>query len=146
MSDSDTFNSNKLKGKYKIDLSPVTNSIKSDQDGEAGSELTKGLAILALSSMDIKVTFYENNKGVIELGGGYIDFANAFSKKAIEKIHPFTYKVDKDNQLFIKTDKEEEFKALATIRTISDNYDYVQLYHKSEEGEETHINLSKIAE
>lgn len=147
MPDSTTFNSSKLNGKYKVDLSPITNSIKEEEDSDDGAEqLAKGLAMLAISSIDMKVTFYENNKGILEVGGGFIDFANAFSNKSIEKIQPFVYKVDGDNTLFVKKEGDDEFEELATIRTYSDTYDYIQLYHKSEDGKETHINLSKMTE
>ena len=62
------FDSDKLKGKYKVDLTPfVAEAVKAEKGDDGWDELGKGLAGLALSSVEIKLSFYENNKGIIIL-------------------------------------------------------------------------------
>lgn len=108
------FDSDKLKGKYKVDLTPFVAEAVSVEAGDDGwDELGKGLAGLALSSVEIKLSFYENNKGIMEMGGGLIDFANTFSDDPVEKIQEFTYKVENDSILYMKENGEAEFEKWA---------------------------------
>jgi hypothetical protein len=67
------FDSDKLKGKYKVDLTPfVAEAVKAEKGDDEWDELGKGLAGLALSSVEIKLSFYDDNIGVIEMGGGLL--------------------------------------------------------------------------
>ena len=141
------FDSDKLKGKYKVDLTPfVAEAVKSEKGDDGWDELGKGLAGLALSSVEIKLSFYENNKGIMEMGGGLIDFANAFSDEPVEKIHEFIYKVENDSILYMKESGKSEFKKWAIVRKFSENYDYLQFLIIEEGKDRVYFNLSKITE
>jgi hypothetical protein len=141
------FDSNKLKGKYKVDLTPfVAEAVKAEEGDDGWDELGKGLAGLALSSVEIKLSFYQNNKGIMEMGGGLIDFANAFSDEPVEKIQEFTYKVENDSILYMKENGEAEFEKWAIVRKFSENYDYLQFLIIEEGEDKVYFNLSKITE
>lgn len=141
------FDSEKLNGKYKVDLTPfVADTVKAEQGDDEWDELGKGLAGLALSSVEIKLSFYENNKGVMEMGGGLIDFANAFSDEPVEKIQEFTYKVENDSVLYMKENGKTEYEKWAIVRKFSENYDYLQFLIIEEGEDKVYFNLSKITE
>jgi len=145
--DSTVFNSDKLKGKYKVDLTPfIAEATKNDSNDDSWAELGKGIAALALSSVQIEMSFYDNQKGVIYMDGGLINFANALSENSIEKAHEFKYKVEQDSVLYIKNKEDKEFNKWAIVKKFSDSYDYVQLLIFEEDKETYYFNLKRIAE
>lgn len=145
--DSNVFQSEKLKGKYKVDLTPfVAEAVKSEEGDNEWTKMGKGLAGLALSSVDIELSFYDNNKGIMHMDGGLIDFANALSDKPVEKLHEFTYKVEQDSILYMKGKDEEEYKKWAIVRKFSENYAYLQFLIVEEGKDKVFFNLKKIGE
>ena len=141
------FDSDKLKGKYKVDLTPfVAEAIKAEEDDGEWDKLGKGLIGLALSSVDIKLSFYDNNEGILEMGGGLIDLANAFTDNPVENIQKFTYKVEHDSMLYMKKNGDSEYEKWAIVRKFSDNYDYLQFLIIEEGKDKVYFNLSKQIE
>lgn len=145
---SNVFNSDKLRGRYKVDISPALHKAMNEakKDDELGG-LGVGLAAWALSSVEIEMNFYDNNKGVFHLDGGLINFANAFSDNDI-KTTEFEYKVENDSVLYFKGGlaKTTDYKKWAIVRKFSDSYDYVQLVIIEEGKESVIFNLKKITE
>lgn len=147
LNDSNVFQSGKLKGKYKVDLTPfVAEAVKNEEGNDKWSKMSKGLSGLALSSVDIELSFYDNNKGIMHMDGGLIDFANAFSDKPVEKLHEFTYKVEQDSILYMKGNNEKEYKKWAIVRKFSENYDYLQFLIVEEGKDKVFFNLKKLEE
>ena len=147
LNDSNVFQSRKLKGKYKVDLTPfVAEAVKTEEGDDKWSKMSKGLAGLALSSVDIELSFYENNKGIMHMDGGLIDFANAFSDNPVEKLHEFTYKVEMDSILYMKGNHEKEYKKWAIVKKFSENYDYLQFLIIEEGKDKVFFNLKKLGE
>lgn len=145
--DSNVFQSEKLKGKYKVDLTPfVAEAVKSEEGDDGWTKMGKGLAGLALSSVEIELSFYDNNKGIMHMNGGLIDFANALSDKPVEKLHEFTYKVEQDSILYMKGKTDQEYKKWAIVRKFSENYDYLQFLIVEEGKDKVFFNLKKIGE
>lgn len=144
--DSNVFDSDKLKGKYKVDLTPyIAEATKSDESDE-WSKMSKGLTAMALSSVKIEMNFYENNKGVTQMDGGLIDFASALSDEPVEKTLEFSYKVENDSILYMKIKDQDQYKKWAIVQKYSDNYDYLK-FLMIEEGKDTvYFNLNKINE
>lgn len=143
--DSNTFDSDKLIGKYKVDLSPfIADAVKPEKGENEWNKIGKGLASLALSSVEIEMSFYENKKGVMNIDGGLIDFANAFSDEPTQKVNEFTYKVENDSILYMKRVNDKEFKKWAIVRKFSENYDYMQFLVLEEEKGKVFFNLKKI--
>lgn len=145
--DSSVFESDKLKGKYKVDLTPfIAESIKSEGDENEWEKLGKGIAAMALSSIEIELNFYDNNKGIMHLDGGLVDFAAALSNEPIEKIHNFTYKVENDSVLYMKDNEGDAYRKWAIIQKYSENYDYLKLLIIEEGKDKVYFNLSKVTE
>jgi hypothetical protein len=145
--DSDVFDSDKLLGKYDVDLTPfVAEAVKAEEGDDEWSKMGKGLAGLALSSVEIELNFYENQKGIMHIDGGLIDVANAFSDEPIEKINEFTYKVENDSILYIKGKNQTEFKKWAIVRKFSPNYDYLKFLIIEEGEDKVFFNLKKVSE
>jgi hypothetical protein len=143
--DPNVFDSDKLIGKYKVDLTPfIAEAVKSEKGDNEWEKVGKGIAGLALSSVEIELNFYENQKGIMHLDGGLIDFANAFSDEPIEKINEFSYKVEKDSILYMKGIKDKEYKQWAIVRKFSENYDYLQFLIIEEGKDKVFFNLKKI--
>lgn len=143
--DSNIFQSEKLKGKYKVDLSPLINEVNKSNDVDF-SKIGKGLASMALSSVDIEMSFFEKNKGIMFFDGGLIDLANAFSDKPIEKMMEFTYKVEQDSILYMKNIDDQKYRKWAIVRKFSENYDYLKFLIVEDGEEKVFFNLKKIAE
>ena len=141
------FDNDKLIGKYKVDLTPaITSAVNADENDDQFDKLGKGLAGMALSSVDMKLTFYENNSGIMELDGGLINLFCLLSDGAVEKINEFTYKVENDSILYMKKKGNTEFSKWAIVRKFSENYDYLQFLIVEEGKENMYYNLSKITE
>ena len=146
-SSSKTFDSDKLKGKYKIDIAPIIRDVadktkKKDVFDEIGS----GIAKMAFSSINAEISFYKNKKGVLYIDGTVINFMNLFSDK-FEKTHEFEYKVEQDSILYMKdTKSNSEYKRWAIVRTFSESYDYVQLVVGDDGKESLLFNLKKLSE
>lgn len=144
--DDTVFNSNKLHGKYKVDLSPIiAEATKSKKSDDEIDKVGKGLAGLVLSAVDISLTFYENQKGVMTIGGAPIDLYNLFSSEPFEKIEEFVYKVKDDSLLYVKRKGHSEFSKWAEVKKFSDNYDHLQFLIYEGGKESVYFNLSKIA-
>jgi hypothetical protein len=147
LNDSTVFQSEKLKGKYKVDLTPfIAESVKSDKEDDSWSKLEKSMVGLAISSMDIELSFYDNNKGIMHMDRGIINLANVFSNKPTEKTQEFSYKVENDSVLYMKDETSKEFIKWAIVRKFSENYDYLQFMIIEEGKEKVFFNLNKIVE
>ena len=143
--DTNVFDSDKLIGKYKVDLTPfIAEAVKSEKGENEWEKVGKGIAGLALSSVEIELNFYENQKGIMHFDGGLIDLANAFSDNPIEKINEFSYKVEKDSILYMKGINDKEYKQWAIVRKFSENYDYLQFLVIEEGKDKVFFNLKKI--
>lgn len=144
-SSSDAFDSDNLKGKYSVDLIPyLKDKTKGEEDDGLGTSIAKGITAMAMSSIKMELSFYENNKGVMFVDGGLINLLSASSgdmKKTVE----FVYKVENDSILYIKKDGEEGFNRWATIQKYSDSYDYLKLLVVEEGQDDMIFNLNRIS-
>lgn len=141
------FDSDKLIGKYKVDITPFINEVtKTEEKEDDTDKFAKGLATLMLSSVEIEFNFYEDNKGIISLDGSLVNFASAFGDGDIEKVKQFEYKVVNDSILYMKADDMKEFNKWAIVRKFSKNYDYLQFLIVEEGKEKVFFNLKKITE
>lgn len=141
---STTFESGKLVGQYEVDITPVISELtKTNESDDEWDKVGKGLAGMALASMDIEIVFYENNKGIMYFSGGLVDFAAAFSDEPIEKTQEFVYKVENDSILYMKEEDSSEYRKWATVQKFDENYDFVKLLIHNPEEENVVFNLKK---
>lgn len=141
------FDSDKLIGKYKVDITPFINGVtKTEGNEDETDKFAKGLATLMLSSVEIEMNFYEDNKGIMSLDGGLVNFASAFGDRDIEKVKEFEYKVENDSILYMKAKEDKEFNKWAIVRKFSKNYDYLQFLIIEEDKEKVFFNLKKVTE
>ena len=137
------FQSAKLIGKYKVDISPIvqnaTDNINTENDF---GELGKGIAKLALSSVEIEINFYKENKGVIHIDAGLL---GAFDDD-LNGPKEFEYKVEDDSILYMRKNNESSFKRWAVVYKYSENYDYLQFRIIENGKNEVYYNLKKIVE
>jgi len=145
--DENLFDSEKLIGKYKVDITPlIKEATKTDKNGDGAEKIANGILSMVFSSMEIEMNFYENNKGIMSFEGGAVDFASAFSDKKIDKIHEFDYKVENDSILYMKSPKDKEFNKWAIVRKFSQNYDYLQFLIIEDGKDKVFFNLKKVTE
>ena len=145
-SKSNVFDSDQLRGKYKVDLTPVIAEVsESDSDDDNWDKFGKGLAAMAMSSVKMEITFYENNKGVLHMDGGLIDFASAFGEKPLNKTHSFEYKIENDSVLYMK-EEGKEYKKWAIVKKYSESYDYLKLLVIKDGVEDVYFNMNKVTE
>ena len=141
-SDSSVFDSKKLNGKYKVDLSSFINqAMESEGKDDDVAKLGKGIAALMFSSLSFEIGFYEEHKGIFYFDGAVLNFLSAFSDKPITKIHAFDYKLENDNVLYLKNVDETEYEEVGTIRTFTPNYDYIQIAFKNDDGKEVTLDF-----
>ena len=142
-----SFDSDKLVGKYKVDISPLVSEVMEHGEKQSGFDaLASSLAGLALSSIDMTMSFYKNNKGLIVVDGKMIDVTNAFSDEKIDKINEFTYKVENDSILYFKNKNQSEYRKWCVIRSYSENYDYLEFIVFKNDEKSMKYNLMKISE
>lgn len=142
---SEVFDSDELKGKYKVDLTPILSKAKADSEVKnEWEQLGQNIAMMAFSSIDIEMNFYDNNKGVFHIDGGLVNFVSAFSDDPMQKTHQFDYKVENDSILYMKNSDGQDFNKWAIIRKFSSNYDYIQLLILEENKGKVLFNLNKL--
>ncbi|NLA63233.1 MAG: hypothetical protein GX857_08455 [Bacteroidales bacterium] len=135
--DKNAIDSDAMKGKYELDLTPLIASLVKDEGALVG---------LVLSSIKANVSFYENNRGVLELNGKIVDLTAIFSDEPIDKIHQFGYKIENDSVFYLKKNEKEGFKQRAIVRKLGDNYEYLEFSFILEERDDISLNLVKIGE
>ena len=138
--DKNAFDSDKISGKYKLNLTPLFSNLLENESA---------ISRLALSSLEVNVSFYENNKGVLEMGGKAIDLVSIFRNEPIETVYEFAYKFERDSVFYIKIGDNGEYQERGSVKSLGDNYDYLQFTTTVGEGEKEKnisLNLSKIAE
>lgn len=115
------FDSNKLKGKYKLDISEIVAEVTKAESSETTEKIAKGIIGLASTSMSAEINFYGNGKGVWRIDLGWL--GAVMNEK--NKIQEFEYKIINDSILVLK-DKQ------LTIRKFSDSFDFIELISKEE--------------
>lgn len=144
-SESNVFNSDNLRGKYKVDLTPlIAETSQSEKADNKWEKMGRGLAAMAISSVKIEVNFYDNDRGVIHMDGGLIDFASALSDDPLEKTREFRYKVESDSVLFTKDKEGGVYEKWAIIKKYSESYDYIKLLIFKDGKSKYFFNLNKI--
>jgi len=114
-----TFDSDKLKGKYKLDISEiVANSTKSESD-TSSEEIANGLIRLAASSISFEINFYGDGRGVMHADFGWLGALMNEKNETLE----FDYRLENDSILVFKNKK-------LTIRKFSDSFDFIELIDK----------------
>lgn len=127
LSNPNSFNSKKLEGKYKIDVSSIMSEVtnKSFEDDDWASNLGRGLARLMASTVKFEIVFYENNEGLFDLDAGAFNlFADLSDLKNTAK---FSYKIEEDSVMYIKYKEDVQYKKVAIIKKLGDSYDYLSL-------------------
>ena len=137
--ESSTFDSDKLQGKYIIDISPFVQEAVKKEDNEA----IKLLAGLVYSSLEVEIDFYENNKGLCVIDGYYLKLVNAITERSLDSRFIFDYKVEADNILYVKEEGKEEFEKVGKINLLGGHYDYIELIVQGADGG-PNLNLKKV--
>ena len=118
-----TINSGDLAGRYKIDFS----KLQANDDKIIAS-------LIAMGGVDINVCFYDNNKGVFEVGGWALNLFDAIEglSNKISGQHIFEYRIKNDSILQIKFADEDKFENYeGVIRKPTGTFDYLQLVGNS---------------
>lgn len=119
-----SFSTEKLKGKYQMDLSPlIDDKFSQNESNSEGKNMANSLASLAInSSVSITLNFYENNKGSLKMNTGWLGKLVGTKNENI----PFDYKLVDDSVLVLNSDETSNL----TIRKFSDSFDYIELINK----------------
>ncbi|MEN7549284.1 hypothetical protein AAG747_15275 [Rapidithrix thailandica] len=124
-SNSNVFDSDKLRGKYKVIIDP---DIFVDEEK---NNLASGLAMLMLSAANADVSFSENNKCTY-----------SYSLGSMGKTISFKYKIENDSLVYLKPEGKD-WAGPIVIRKFDDSYDNIELY---KEGEKAPFTLRKVSE
>lgn len=123
---SNTFNPDKLKGKYKINIKPLVEKIMTDK-AQNENIFVQEIAKSLMASIGADVTFYENKKGFMELNGDFLNLVKLFSTTQINERLEFDYEIRKDSLLYLKENGKSHFEDYSTIRSFSPDYKYITL-------------------
>ncbi len=141
------FNSDKLRGRYKVELSQViAQAVKKSKPQNEAEQFGVSIAAMMLSSINIEMSFYENEKGILYLGGGLLDFANAISNEPLKNGYEFRYRVENDTILYIKESEYQKYGKMIVVKKFSDSYDFIELQVTNEKDENFALSLKKIGE
>ncbi len=132
------FESDKLKGKYKMQLGAFfSEELGKKSKTKEDENLANGMGLLAENLGSMHCIFYENEKGVIH---------TSFLGK--EEIMPFVYTITNDSiiSLFkIEKGKKTEFVKKAILTKYSDKYDFIELKLMTD-NEPLRIKFTKVQE
>lgn len=119
-----SFDADKLKGTYKMDLSPlIEESFSHSENNSDSKNLANGLASLAInSSVNVDLNFYGNNQGSLKMNTGWL--GNLVGAKN-ENI-PFEYELVDDSVLVINGKETNRL----IIKKFSDSFDYIEFINK----------------
>ncbi len=148
-SDGNTFfEVSKLQGRYKVDLVPLISESLDKKDMGDGKRLGLGIGMAMLSGINIEVSFYDKNEGMIYMDGSMMNFIQGLKDKPMEQMKEFNYKLEQDSLVYIKYKDEEKYKRIGVIRTYGSNYDYIKLVAMDSAGntKQTGINLKKLSD
>jgi hypothetical protein len=124
-----SFNKEKFKGKYRIELKRM---MQSSKDMDASQQFLANLAKFALSDTEIMMSFGDNNKGTLEINGMAMDFLKAFSDD-LSKPMDIQYSFQSDSILMVKIGNEG-YNKLGTIREYDSDYKRVMIFVDDENG------------
>ncbi|MES2138946.1 MAG: hypothetical protein V4511_04520 [Bacteroidota bacterium] len=127
-----TFDSDKLKGKYKLDISEIVAEVTKPKSEKTSEKIANGIVGLASVSISAEINFYGNGKGVWRADFGWLG-ALMNEKNQTEE---FEYRIENDSILTLKNKQ-------LTIRKFSDSFDFVELVSKEENKK---YIFNKIAE
>jgi len=98
-----SFNTEKLKGKYRMDLSPlIDEKFSQNENNSDGKNIANGLASLAInSSVTIDLYFYDNNKGSFRMNTGWLGRLVGSKNENV----PFDYKLVDDSVLVLNSNE-----------------------------------------
>ena len=119
---SSVFESEKLKGKYEVNVNEFLDKKITKNEEGFFNKLSDGIIKLTVSSINMELSFFDNNKGVFKMDGAVL---SVFGEG--ETIQPFEYKVENDSILCVKIKEDKEYRKWAIIQKFSDNYDYLKL-------------------
>lgn len=119
-----SFNADKLKGKYQMDISPfLDNKFSQNENNTERKNMTNGLATLAIiSSLSVDLNFYGNNKGSFKMNTGWLGKLVGSKNENIS----LDYKLIDDSILVLNSNET----SYLTIRKFSDSFDYIELINK----------------
>ena len=118
-----------LQGKYEIDFSPLMSEITGDSEED---QMAVAIASMILAQMHMTMEF-EGNQLSIDASGAVRNLVNAFGDAKM----PYTvsYEVRNDSVLFIKEEKDEDFKLFGVLRYPSDSSDELYIVTKEDDKE-----------
>ncbi len=124
-----------LAGKYKVDLSSLVTASRKANKGKPTNDLDALLETLVLASVDIHMSFYKNGKGAIYFSGKGIDFIAAFSEKPFKKLIEFTYQINTQQVLSIRTNegKNPKYENVGTVVPVGGGFDYLKIKIKDKD-------------
>lgn len=133
-----SFDTEKLKGKYKMDLTPLIDEKFSQSDNSSDSKnMANGLASMAInSSLSIDLEFYNNKKGILKMNTGWIGKLVGTKNENI----PFNYELIDDSVLVLNS--KETSKLI--IRKFNDSFDYIEFVNKEKSQKVIFTKISEI--
>lgn len=122
-----SFDTEKLKGKYKMDLSQlIEESFSQSENNSDSKNLANGLASIAInSSVSVDLIFHDNHQGSLKMNTGWL--GNLVGAKN-ENI-PFEYELIDDSILVINGKETSRL----IIKKFSDSFDYIEFINKEKE-------------
>lgn len=119
-----SFETEKLNGKYKMDLTPlIDEKFSQSENNSDGKNLANGLASIAINnSLSVDLDFYDNNKGSLKMNTGWLGKLIGSRNENI----PFDYKLVDDSVLVINGKETSRL----VIKKFSDSFDYIELINK----------------
>lgn len=136
--------SNKLRGIYQVDISPMFKQLKSDSSDNGLAQLGKGFALLMLNSIDIAIKFDADHLGYIQVEGGDIELEGMVNGTELTDDNAFNYSIKNDSLLMIKSLNDKEYENWAIIKKIHGDYSSLQLQFVNEDLSNVTLNLDKV--
>ena len=131
-----TINSKDLIGKYELDIPSTLHAL--DTNASKYDVLFLGLGGLELFGSDLTIQF-EEKKILFDGSGWLFEFLWMIDETNPTRPIVYDYKIKKNSLLYVRKSPEEQFEHIATLRKVSDSYDYLQYVIESEDSSETYV-------
>jgi hypothetical protein len=121
-----SFNANKFKGTYSIELKEFFESTKGL---DASEKILSAIAKMAMNDCEIIFTFSDNNKGTFQLKGAAVDMLSLISNGAGEpKNMSYIFKSDSILMINLNGEKKEDYKKIGVVRKYDSNYNNITIF------------------
>jgi len=138
------FNPSELRGNYKLNIAKIYDEadLKKDTSNNFVNAIQSGFELM-IKSVDIQVSFGEDNKGKFSVDGGLFKAFGDKKKQKEQEPSPFFYEVRNDSVIYFHKSSPDSLEKFGVIKSIDEDYSKL-LFTITKENEVKTFELDRI--